>query len=105
MNVVFERRGSFRNKLQYFYSIGVFVGVLGTAYLLMDRESGMRLPPESVQSASNYRVEAGVGDDALARLIEVENALTAVRESSRAKDPKRSVDHADFPRKLGISTK
>ena len=87
------RRGRLRNRLQYFYTIGVFFGVLSTAYLLMERESGMRVPPDSVQLGASYRIEAGVGDDALSRLIAVENALTAVKEtSSRSRDAKRNVE-------------
>lgn len=93
MKLIFERRSRFRNKLQYFYSISVFVGVLTTAFLMMERETGARLPIDTLESASSYRLDAGVGDDALARLIEVENALSALKENStRAKDQTRSID-------------
>ena len=86
-----ERRTRLRNGLQYFYSISVLIGVLATAFLMMERETRARLPLETLQSPSVYRLDAGVGDEALARLIEVEKALLTIREnSSRAKEGKPS---------------
>ena len=94
MRQVKERRGRFRNKLQYFYSISVFAGVLATAYLMMERQGNGRFPFDSVQSPNSYRFEASVGDDALARLIEVENELTTLKDGDgKSKDPKRYIDN------------
>ncbi len=86
-----ERRGRFRNRLQYFYSISVFLGVLVSAYLMMEKESGARLPVDSIQATNTLRLDAGVGDEALARLIEVEKELISIRENSdRPREMKRT---------------
>lgn len=77
-----ERRHRIRNKLQYFYSIVVFLGVLSTAYLMMEREGGARRPIGMLQPPNGFRLDAGVGDEALARLIEVEKALLSIRETT-----------------------
>ena len=94
MRLVPDRRSRFRNKLQYFYSISVFIGVLSTAYLMMERQGSVRFPFDSIQSSGSFRLEAGVGDDALARLIEVENEITTLKDSdNKSRDPKRLIDN------------
>lgn len=77
-----DKRGRMRSRLQYIYSISVFLGVLTAAYLLMDRESAQRRPADSLQAGAVLRYDAGVGDEALLRLIEVEKQLTTIRENS-----------------------
>jgi hypothetical protein len=64
-----------KNKLQYAYSITVFIGVLLTAYLMMNRDGNARIPFRSFESPSSLRTEAQVLDPSLNQLFEMENAL------------------------------
>jgi hypothetical protein len=65
-----------RNKLQYAYTITVLVGVLMTAYLMMNQDGNARIPVRSFQSPATLRTEAQVMDPGLNQLFEMENALT-----------------------------
>ena len=91
-----------RNKLQYAYTITVFVGVLLTAYLMMNRDGNAHIPFRSFQSPSNLRTEAQILDPGLNQLFEMENALTLhkgtqpnkkrVPSDTESKDSKDSSD-------------
>jgi hypothetical protein len=77
-----------RNKLQYVYSITVFLGVLVTAYLMMNREGGARIPLRTLESPV-YRTETMVVDPALNQLFEVEDALSKVPTKPTPEGTKR----------------
>ena len=66
-----------RNRLQYFYSITVFAGVLVTAYFMVDRQQ-TQFSGQRTQSAT-YRAEAGLIDPALGQLLQIENDLEEIR--------------------------
>jgi hypothetical protein len=68
-----------RNKLQYAYTISVFVGVLVTSYLMMNREGNAKIPLRSV-SAPTLRTEALALDPAVNQLFEMEDAITKLRK-------------------------
>lgn len=79
-----------KNKLQYAYSISIFVGVLLTAYMMMNQGSGPLGPNRNFQNGS-YRSEAQAGDPAVGKLLEMENALAKVPASKpRDKEDARS---------------
>lgn len=70
-----------RSKLQYIYSISVFLGVLVTSYLMMNKEGSSRVPLQAIQNGTQ-RVEATTADPAVQSLIEIENALRAFPKKS-----------------------
>lgn len=85
-----------KNKLQYAYSISVFVGVLLTAYMMMNQGSGPLGPNRNFQNGS-YRSEAQAGDPAVSKLLEMENALAKVPSSKpREKDDSRVPSEVDI---------
>lgn len=67
-----------RNKLQYAYSISVFLGVLMTSYLMMDRDGNSKSPLRAVQTPS-LRTEAMPLDPAVNQLFEMEDAISKLR--------------------------
>lgn len=73
-----------RNKLQYAYSIAVFIGVLITAYSMMGRNDSRRLPFQMVQT-SGSKVEASLIDPAVTSLFDMESALKSLPEQDGAK--------------------
>ena len=73
-----------KNKLQYAYSILVFLGVLVASYLMMDREGVARMPIR-VYQGPYFRTEAITVDPALNQLLEMERALRKAREQSGEK--------------------
>jgi hypothetical protein len=64
-----------KTKLQYAYTIGVFFGVLVTAYLMMNREGNSRGPLNAFSNPA-LRSEATLVDPAVTQLFEMEKALT-----------------------------
>lgn len=84
-----------KNKLQYAYSISVFVGVLLTAYLMMNQEGNARIPGRSFQSTT-FRAEAQVLDPAVSQLLEMEEALSRMRKNRR--DDYKNSGEVDRPR-------
>ncbi len=66
-----------KNKLQYAYTISVFMGVLLTAYMMMNQGTTLRVPNRNFQSGG-FRAEAQVVDPAVSQLLEMENALAKV---------------------------
>lgn len=77
-----DRRHRIRNKLQYFYTIVVLAGVLSTAYFMMDTRAGVSRTSENLQLPASFRLDAGVADEALARLLQVEKELSSMRDSN-----------------------
>jgi hypothetical protein len=67
-----------RNRLQYIYSITVFLGALITAYLMMDNDLKAQAPYRTVKAPS-LTTEASV-DPALGSLFEVEKGLGNINE-------------------------
>lgn len=65
-----------KNRLQYLYSISVFIGVLCTAYLMMSSEGNKFTSNRTVQGPY-LRTEAGI-DPALSSLFEVEEVLESL---------------------------
>ena len=84
-----------KNKLQYAYSISVFVGVLLTAYMMMNQGAGPLGPNRNFQNGS-YRSEAQAGDPAISKLLEMENALAKVPAPKlKDKDDDRAPSEVD----------
>lgn len=71
-----------KNKLQYAYTISVFMGVLLTAYMMMNQGTSLRVPNRNFQSGG-FRAEAQVVDPAVSQLLEMENALAKVPSENR----------------------
>lgn len=68
-----------RNRLQYAYSISVFMGVLVTAYLMLDRDLNANIQARPMEVGS-FRATEGAVDPALGRLFEMEAELSKVRQ-------------------------
>ena len=71
-----------KNKLQYVYSISVFIGVLFTSYLMMNQDGNARTPLRSVQGPG-LRTEALALDPAVNQLFEMENAISKLRKEKQ----------------------
>ncbi|MEZ4750753.1 MAG: hypothetical protein R3B54_09045 [Bdellovibrionota bacterium] len=66
-----------RGKLQYIYSIGVFVGVLLSSYMMMNHDGNSRLPLLIFQGTQDGRpTQASVVDPSVDQLFEFEEALS-----------------------------
>lgn len=77
-----------KNKLQYAYSISVFIGVLITTYLMMNKEGNARVPLRAVQAPPTLRSEASVVDSAVSQLFQVEDQLSRLPgEKSQSPTP------------------
>ncbi|MBI4404695.1 MAG: hypothetical protein HY537_11065 [Deltaproteobacteria bacterium] len=85
-----------RNKLQYLYSIGIFLGVIVTSYFMIDRESNARLPANSFQG-TQWRADSQVADPALNQLLEMERALSRIRKD-REDELKRKPPVSETPK-------
>jgi hypothetical protein len=72
-----------RNKLQYSYSIAVFVGVLLTSYAMMSKEERAARPDAMVGSPV-LRSDASTVDPAVAQLMEIESAIARYRKEDGA---------------------
>lgn len=70
-----------KNKLQYAYSITVFLGVLITAYMMMNKEN-TRVPLRAVQTPSSMRSEASV-DSGVGQLFQMEDELSKLPPDKR----------------------
>ena len=77
-----------KNRLQYFYSISIFVGVIVAAYLMMNQDSTMRMPIRSV-AGPIYRTEAAMMDAAVSELFQVEKELRQLPERKPSRRPTR----------------
>lgn len=75
-----------KSKLQYAYSISVLVGVLATAYLMMNRSEDHGFLFRS--QAPSYQVEARMADPAVSKLLEMESAFQELSKEKK-KDDKR----------------
>jgi len=73
-----------KNKLQYVYTITVFIGVLFTAYLMMNTDTNARIPFRTVETAP-LRTDAQVLDPGLNQLFEMENALNRRKDLTHSK--------------------
>jgi hypothetical protein len=83
-----------KNKLQYAYTITVFIGVLFTAYLMMNTDINARVPLRTVETAP-LRTEAQILDPGLNQLFEMENALNGRKDSIHSKKRVPSDTHSD----------
>lgn len=90
-----------RNKLQYSYSIAVFVGVLLTSYAMMSKEErGAR--PDAMVGAPILRSDASAVDPALLQLMEVETAIARYRrEDGAVRSPARRRTQTVAPANTG----
>lgn len=79
-----------RNTLQYVYSISVFFGVLISAYLMMNKESG-RVPLRAVQSPNPMRMEASALDPNVNQLFQMETELSNLPRPKGRKPSDESV--------------
>jgi hypothetical protein len=77
-----------KNLLQYAYSIVVFIGVLSTAYLAVNKEGAERSPLRAMQPA--YRSEATIVDPAVTQLFQMEDALARLDKGEKAETRKPS---------------
>jgi hypothetical protein len=68
-----------KNRLQYIYSIGVFCGVLVTAYMMMNQDESAHLPVRTFQSPA-LRAEATSFDPGMTQLFEMEDAINKIRK-------------------------
>ncbi len=82
--------GVMRNLLQYAYSILVFLGVLSTAYLAMNRDGNSRLPLRALQNPMSYRAEANIVDPAVTQLFQMEEALSRLDSGRSVEERKPS---------------
>jgi hypothetical protein len=76
-----------KNRLQYIYSISVFMGVIFTAYFIMSNEANSRVPLRSLQGPV-YRAEAVV-DPAVQQLLQMEQELARLRKEKFEEQQKR----------------
>ena len=75
-----------RNKLQYFYSVLVFFGVLACSYFMVSQESTSAIPFRSIE-APPLRAEASALSPGMNQLFETERAMNkAKRPASLQKD-------------------
>lgn len=72
-----------RQKLQYAYSITVFIGVLITTYTMTNRNESILARSEAVPN-SPFRTEAAAVQNPVAQLLEMEDAIVRLRKA----DPK-----------------
>ena len=69
-----------KNRLQYLYTITVFVGVLITAYMMINSEGSSHLPLRAMDTPNpTFRSEATV-DPALQELFQMEAALGQIKK-------------------------
>jgi len=86
-----------KNKLQYAYSITVFIGVLITTYLMMNKEGNTREPLRAVQApASMLRSEAGLVNSGVSQLFEMGDQLSRLPAEKPAV-PETDEAHAAKP--------
>ena len=64
------------------------MGVLSTAYLMMNKEGNANVPFRALQTPS-YRMDAQVGNPALNQLFEMENKLSGLKAPPAKEDLKR----------------
>lgn len=75
-----------KNRLQYIYSISVFIGVFISAYLMIDGANMRQYSPRDVQGPV-FRQEAAASDPALNQLFQMEEALAQLKkERDKAKE-------------------
>ena len=65
-----------RTRLQYAYSITVFLGALATAYLMMNQEPSR--VSNRLLASPTFRSEAAAMDQAMSQLIEVGSELAKI---------------------------
>jgi len=88
-----------KNKLQYAYSISVFVGVLLTAYMMMNQGAGPLAPNRNFQQNGAFRSEAQAVDPAVSRLLEMENALAKVpKDKPKSPQEERAPSEINLPK-------
>lgn len=62
-------------RLQYIYTVSVFLGVLSTLYFMLSQDGGSRFPLRALQAPEEMRTEASIAPG-LNQLFEVEKALS-----------------------------
>lgn len=73
-----------RSRLQYFYSIAVFIGVLGTAYLMIHRDTNSRVPLRALQDGYNFRSEAEMSvPPSMKALFQTGDELSDLKEEKK----------------------
>src|SRR5262245_46905237 len=68
-----------RYRLQYFYSIIIFFGVLACSYFMVSRETGPAIPFRTIE-APPLRAEASPLDPGVSQLFEAEKAIAKVKK-------------------------
>lgn len=90
-----------RNKLQYSYSIAVFVGVLLTSYAMMSKEE-RAARPDAMVGAPVLRSDASTVDPAVAQLMEIQSAIARYRkEDGATRSPARRRTQTVVPARTG----
>jgi hypothetical protein len=89
-----------RNKLQYSYSIAVFVGVLLTSYAMMSKEE-RSARPDAMVGAPVLRSDASTLDPAVAQLVEIEKAIARFRRDESVRAPARRGTQTVTPARTG----
>lgn len=75
-----------RNRLQNLYSIFVLLGVLVTAFFLMDKTQSDYVRTRIAQE-NNYRAEAAAADPALSGLFAIESELIDSTNNNPSRTP------------------
>ena len=76
-----------KTRLQYAYSITIFIGVLASSYLMMNQDSSRGLPQQLLQGSSMTK-EATMMDPVVNQLFEFEEALSKQYKDEESQ-PKR----------------
>ena len=83
-----------RGTLQYVYSISVFLGVLVTSYLMMNRDNTADVAGRAI-AAPALRSEASTLAPGLSQLMEMEDAITKFRREPPEVAKKRAPSDID----------
>ena len=88
-----------RYKLQYFYSILVFFGVLGCSYFMVSQDATTSIPFRSLQ-APPLRAEASALNPGMSQLFEAERAMNRVKRdgSPRKEESGRNLSESPEPK-------
>lgn len=78
------KKKDIKNKLQYAYTVSVFLGVFFTAYLMMSQE-GFSDGNRAQNTVAEFRMNAVAIDPAIIQLIEMQKTLTRLQKDKSDK--------------------
>jgi hypothetical protein len=79
-----SKKKDIKNKLQYAYTVSVFLGVFFTAYLMMSQE-GFSTGNRGQNNISEFRMNAVSIDPAIIQLLEMQKTLTKLQKDKSDK--------------------